>query len=145
MTEQAPHLVVAFGGVSPEHEVSVLTAMQVMSALSDSKYTILPLYISKSGQWLTGDILKELERYGDLDALTQQASPCYFNRDQLGRVVLEHPKKGLFSNPVQQAIYAVVVAFHGGAGENGSFQGICEQFNLPYTGSGVLALSLIHI
>ena len=142
MTEQAPNLVVAFGGVSPEHEVSVLTAMQVMSALSDSKYTILPLYISKSGQWLTGDILKELERYGDLDALTQQASPCYFNRDQLGRVVLEHPKKGLFSKPVQQAIYAVVVAFHGGAGENGSFQGICEQFNLPYIGSGVLASSL---
>ena len=44
MTEQAPHLVVAFGGVSPEHEVSVLTAMQVMSTLLGSKYTILPLY-----------------------------------------------------------------------------------------------------
>ena len=99
MTEQAPHLLVAFGGVSPEHEVSVLTAMQVMSTLSDSKYTILPLYISKSGQWLTGDILKDLEQYGDLDSLTQQASPCYFNRDQMGSVVLEYPKKGLFPSP----------------------------------------------
>lgn len=142
MTEQAPHLVVAFGGVSPEHEVSVLTAMQVMSTLLDSKYTILPLYISKSGQWLTGDILKDLEQYGDLDSLIQQASPCYFNRDQLGRVVLEYAKKGLFSKPIQKPIYAIVVSFHGGAGENGSFQGICEQYNLPYTGSGVLASSL---
>ena len=142
MIEQAPHLVVAFGGVSPEHEVSVLTAMQVMSTLLDSKYTILPLYISKSGQWLTGDILKDLEQYGDLDSLIQQASPCYFNRDKLGRVVLEYAKKGLFSKPIQKPIYAIVVSFHGGAGENGSFQGICEQYNLPYTGSGVLASSL---
>ena len=142
MTEQAPHLVVAFGGVSPEHEVSVLTAMQVMSTLLDSKYTILPLYISKSGQWLTGDILKDLEQYGDLDSLIQQASPCHFNRDQLGRVVLQYAKKGLFPKPIQKPIYAIVVSFHGGAGENGSFQGICEQYNLPYTGSGVLASSL---
>ena len=142
MTEQAPHLVVAFGGVSPEHEVSVLTAMQVMSTLLGSKYNILPLYISKSGQWLTGDILKDLEQYGDLDSLIQQSSPCYFNRDQLGRVVLEYAKKGLFSKPIQKPIYAIVVSFHGGAGENGSFQGICEQYNLPYTGSGVLASSL---
>lgn len=142
MTEQAPHLVVAFGGVSPEHEVSVLTAMQVMNTLLDSKYTILPLYISKSGQWLTGDILKDLKQYGDLDSLIQQASPCYFNRNQLGRVVLEYAKKGLFSKPIQKPVYAIVVSFHGGAGENGSFQGICEQYNLPYTGSGVLASSL---
>ena len=142
MTEQAPHLVVAFGGVSPEHEVSVLTAVQVMSTLLGSKYTILPLYISKSGQWLTGDILKDLKQYGDLDSLIQQASPCYFNRNQLGRVVLEYAKKGLFSKPIQKPIYAIVVSFHGGAGENGSFQGICEQYNLPYTGSGVLASSL---
>lgn len=142
MTEQAPHLVVAFGGVSPEHEVSILTAMQVMSTLLDSKYTILPLYISKSGQWLTGDILKDLKKYGDLDSLIQQASPCYFSRDQLGRVVLEYAKKGLFSKPIQKPVYAIVVSFHGGAGENGSFQGICEQYNLPYTGSGVLASSL---
>lgn len=142
MTEQAPHLVVAFGGVSPEHEVSVLTAMQVMSTLLDSKYTILPLYISKSGQWLTGDILKDLKQYGDLDSLIQQASPCYFNRNPLGRVVLEYAKKGLFSKPIQKPVYAIVVSFHGGVGENGSFQGICEQYNLPYTGSGVLASSL---
>lgn len=142
MTEQAPHLVVAFGGVSPEHEVSILTAMQVMSTLLDSKYTIIPLYISKSGQWLTGDILKDLKQYGDLDSLIQQASPCYFSRDQLGRVVLEYAKKGLFSKPIQKPVYAIVVSFHGGAGENGSFQGICEQYNLPYTGSGVLASSL---
>ena len=59
---------------------------------------ILPLYISKSGQWLTG-ISQDWGQYGDLDSLIQQASPCYFNRDKLGRVVLEYAKKGLFSKP----------------------------------------------
>ena len=45
----------------------------------------------------------------------------------MGRVVLEYPKKGLFSKPVKKPI--CVVSFHGGAGENGSFQGICEEHN----------------
>jgi D-alanine-D-alanine ligase len=142
MSDQAPNLVVAFGGVSPEHEVSVLTAIQVMSALSDSMYQIRPLYISKSGQWFTGDQLKELENYRDLQVLQSQVDPCYFNRDELGRSVLEVPKKGLFGKVTQHPIYAVVVAFHGGSGENGAFQGVCEQYNVPYTGSGVLASSL---
>jgi len=142
MTDQAPNLVVAFGGVSPEHEVSVLTAIQVMSALSDSMYQIQPLYINKSGQWFTGDYLKELENYRDLSVLQSQVESCYFNRDELGRSVLEVPKKGLFGKLTQHPIHTVIVAFHGGSGENGAFQGVCEQYNIPYTGSGVLASSL---
>ena len=95
MTDQAPNLVVAFGGVSPEHEVSVLTAIQVMSALSDSMYQIQPLYISKSGQWFTGDYLKELENYRDLSVLQSQVENCYFNNSVLRGLVEDEPKHQL--------------------------------------------------
>lgn len=137
------NLVVAFGGVSPEHEVSVLSAMQVISSLEESSYQIIPLYITKSGRWLTGEILKDLSKYKELSELENTAVSCAFVKDEIGRTLLkEQDKTGLFSKPQAFAVYAVVCAFHGSEGENGSFQGVCEMFNVPYTGSGVLGSSV---
>lgn len=134
------NIIVAFGGVSPEHEVSVLTAMQVMAALKDSSYRCIPLYITKSGTWLTGDILSELENYQDLNQLTDRATGCAFVKDKNGRTLLrEQESGGFFKKPAAHPVYAVVCAFHGSEGENGAFQGVCEMMNIPYTGSGVLA------
>src|SRR5699024_928075 len=137
------NIVIAFGGVSPEHEVSVLSAMQAISALEDTEYTIIPLYSSKSGRWLSGYLLPDLENYQDLDDLIDRATACTFAHDDLGKAVLqETEKKGFFSSPKQHSIYAVIPAFHGSEGENGAFQGTCEMYNIPYAGSGVFASSL---
>ncbi len=137
------NLVVAFGGVSPEHEVSVLTAMQVIASLKETNYNIIPLYISKSGRWLTGDKLLEMENYQDLDELKKQATHCTFSHDDLGKpVLLETEKKGFFNSAESYPIYTLIPAFHGSEGENGSFQGTCEMYNVPYAGSGVFASSL---
>jgi len=137
------HILVAFGGVSPEHEVSVLTAMQAISGLHERSYTVLPLYIAKSGKWLTGPGLLELENYQDLDQLEQQSTPCTLTHDEMGSpILMELQKKSLFQSRKSYALDTAVVAFHGGDGENGGFQGLCETLNLPYTGSGVLASSL---
>lgn len=137
------NIVVAFGGVSPEHEVSVLSAMQAISALRETDYGVVPLYISKHGRWLTGDYLLELEHYQDLDALRDKAMNCTFSHDDLGKpILLETDKKGLFSKPGKHPIYAVIPAFHGSEGENGAFQGTCDMYNIPFGGSGILASSL---
>ncbi len=137
------NLVVAFGGVSPEHEVSVLTAMQVIASLKETNYNILPLYISKSGRWLTGTPLLEMENYQDLDELKGQATDCTFSHDNLGKpVLLETEKKGFFNTSESYPIYALIPAFHGSEGENGAFQGTCEMYNIPYAGSGVFSSSL---
>ena len=132
------NLIVAFGGASPEHEVSVLTAMQAISALENSTYKILPLYIAKNGTWLTGDYLLDLKHYEDLDKLIQQAAPCHFTHNELGQTVLSEVKTGFFAKNEEHIVHAVLTAFHGSAGENGSFQGVCETYNIPYTGSGVM-------
>ena len=137
------NLIIAFGGASPEHEVSVLTAMQVIAALDESDYTLTPLYITKSGNWLTGQKLLDLSNYKDLNELEASSTRCAFVKDEMGRTLLkEQEKQGLFTKPAAIPVYAVVTAFHGSDGENGSFQGICEMFNIPYTGSGVLASSV---
>lgn len=137
------NLIVAYGGSSPEHEVSVLTAMQVLSALEDTSYNLIPLYITKSGRWLSGEVLEDLSNYEDLSALEKQANSCAFVKDEIGRTILkDQSSTGLFSKPKAVPVYAVVCAFHGSEGENGAFQGVCEMFNIPFTGSGVLGSSV---
>lgn len=137
------NIIVAFGGVSPEHEVSVLTAMQVIDSLEQTHYNLLPLYITKSGRWLTGDPLRDLKQYQDLDRLINEATPCTFSHNDLGEpVLLETEKNGFFSSPERYPIHAIIPAFHGSEGENGSFQGTCAMYNIPFAGSGVLASSL---
>jgi D-alanine-D-alanine ligase len=137
-----PALLIAFGGVSPEHEVSVITAMQAAAALSESPHRLLPLYITKQGRWLTGTGLLDLESYKDLKSLESRADPCHFRLDDHGRAVLVAGRSGLFSKPGSIPVKAVLAAFHGSEGENGSFQGLCEQFNIPYTGCGVTASAI---
>jgi D-alanine-D-alanine ligase len=137
------NLIVAFGGVSPEHEVSVLTAIQAISALEESEYNCIPLYVTKSGRWLTGEKLLDLSNYKEISKLQSDSVSCAFVKDETGKTHLkEQDGGGFFSKPKSYPVYAVLCAFHGSEGENGSFQGVCEMMNVPYSGSGVLGSSL---
>lgn len=135
-------IVAAFGGASPEHEVSVITAHQAIAALEESDYKITPLYITKNGRWMTGDNLLDLKNFEDLKKLESNATPCTFSQNEFGQPVLLEQKTGFFSKPKSTPVYSVLNAFHGSTGENGSFQGICEMFNIPCTGSGVMGSSI---
>ncbi len=137
------NIVIAFGGVSPEHEVSVLSAMQVIASLEKTNFDLIPLYVTKSGRWLTGDALLELENFQDLDELEKKATRCTFSHNDLGNpILLETEKKGLFGSANSFTIHTIIPSFHGSEGENGAFQGTCEMYNIPYAGSGVFASSL---
>ncbi len=137
------NIVVAFGGRSPEHEVSVLTAMQAIAALKETEYNIVPLYVSKSGRWFTGNYLMDLEHYQNLGDLQENAISCSFSHDDLGNaVLLETEKTGFFSSPEKHAIHALIPAFHGAEGENGAFQGLCEMYQIAYAGSGIFASAI---
>jgi D-alanine-D-alanine ligase len=57
-------------------------------------------------------------------------------------VLLQTGVTKLFAKPKEWPIYMIVLAFHGGDGENGAFQGLCDVFNIPYTGSGVLGSAI---
>jgi len=137
------HIVVAFGGRAPEHEVSVITAIEAMKALQETDCTLIPLYISKEGNWFTGEHLMELDNYESLSKLKSKSYPCFLGRDEYGATVLkETQKRGLFSNPKTYPIDTVLISFHGSDGENGAFQGLCEFYGLPYTGCNVLSSAL---
>lgn len=136
-------ILVAFGGASPEHEVSVITAHQAIAALiNEDHFNVKPLYITKSGRWLTGDHLLDLKHFTDLKKVEANSNPCSFTQNEFGATVLTESKKSWFSGSDGTVIDTVLIAFHGSKGENGAFQGICEMYNLPYTGSGVMGSSI---
>lgn len=130
---------VFFGGPSPEHEVSVITGLQAVHALGEKGIGVLPVYVSKGGRWFTGAGLDEVARFKDLVALERSAREMAVAPGpgrMLKLVPLDQPLVGR-AEPV--LVETVLLAFHGGSGENGSVQGLCESLGVPYTGSGVMA------
>lgn len=140
-----------FGGRSVEHEVSVLTAHQAIAALPRDKYTPVPIYISKTGQWFTGEALLDLKNFTDLEKLQTLAEPIAFSVDatQPGLLPRRAPERkgGLFGSraPAEPTVEPLDVAFpliHGTHGEDGTLQGLLEIADLPYTGCGVEASAI---
>lgn len=128
---------VVYGGVAPEHEVAVITALQVMDALKASGFNVMPVYISKEGNWFLGnDEFLKPDIYKDLVKAERLGKRVIFSADpDFG--LLSKGFLGFFPNEVQpEAIFPVV---HGKNGEDGTLQGLFELANIPYVGCGVTA------
>ena len=126
---------VIFGCQTVEHEVSVISAVQAMFNMNKDKYEVIPIYISKEKEWYTGDLLKDIANYKDLDNLKRYAKKVVlYNKD--GRFVLQN-KKGL-----KTIIDEIDIAFpivHGVQAEDGTVQGYLDMIGIPYVGSDLYA------
>ena len=126
---------VIFGGRSVEHEVSIVTAHQLMAVLRE-RHEVVPIYISREGRWFTGPRLEDLDVYRDK------------RWEQVGEEAVLAPTfgaggltiaQGRLKAPKKVALDVVVPAVHGTFGEDGTLQGLLELAGLPYAGSGVVA------
>lgn len=138
---------VVLGGVAPEHEVSIISALQAAAALDRSRYHPIPLYIAKDGTWYTGDALLDVETYRDLDRLRAQATPVALHPNRHGTLrIVEVPAESRWERmrhtPLRATIDVMLLGLHGGPGEDGSIQGLCEAMGVPYTGSGVVGSAI---
>src|SRR5487761_1716441 len=138
-----------FGGRSVEHEVSVLTAHQAIAALPRDTYTPVPVYITKTGQWFTGEALLDLKNFTDLERLQTLAEPVIFSADATQPGLLPRratERRGLFggraAEPTVEPLDIAFPLLHGSHGEDGTVQGLLELADLPYVGCGVLASSV---
>lgn len=132
---------VFFGGKSVEHDVSIITAIQVMNALDSTIYEVIPVYVSRNGDWYTGEGMRKIETFQKKDFLNAQTRIHPAMSSEHG-VLYSYPG-GLLkrSKPVAK-LDAAFMAFHGSQGENGSFQGVMEIMQIPYVGSGVKASAM---
>jgi D-alanine-D-alanine ligase len=127
---------VIFGGISPEHEVSVITGLQALKNLDKDKFIGIPIYVAKNGECFTGDKLLQIETYKNLLAIpdnSQRIQP-YLNMQRKGFQTTGGLLKGGVIN-----VDVIFPCFHGGTGESGAFQGLFELMSIPYVGSKVLA------
>ena len=124
-----------FGGESVEHEVSIISAIQAMKTMDDDKYEVIPIYISKEREWYTGDVLKEIDNYQDLELLKKYATKVVlYNKDNA--FVLQ--TKGA----IKRIVNTIDIAFpivHGTNVEDGTLQGYLSLIGIPYVGSSIYA------
>ena len=134
------NVAVFFGGRSVEHEISVISALQAINAFDESKYNIVPVYISKQGKWYTGDNLLDLKNYRNLDKLVSEAEEV-FMRPEYGDYNLYKANTGLFSkrNPVVANLHVAIPILHGTNGEDGIFEGLLETIGIPFAGCNTLS------
>ena len=132
---------ILFGGRSVEHEVSVITALQIIENMDKTLYRPVAIYVNKEGEWLTGESLLDFENYKNKnfkDAKRIILSPNHND----GNLYLHPEKSGIFGKKIVEAIDIFFPAFHGTNGEDGSAQGLLELINKPYVGAGVLGSSV---
>lgn len=129
---------VFFGGRSTEHEISVISASQAMNAINRDHYDVTPIYITKQGQWYTGDALLDVANYRDIPALLKQCTEVYMH-PTFGDYNLYRKNKGIFDKPVVTKLDIVFPVLHGSNGEDGVFEGILESIGIPFAGCDTLS------
>jgi D-alanine-D-alanine ligase len=130
-------ILVMYGGVCPEHEVSIVTALQVMNALKESGFKVLPLYISKEGGWYVGgDRYLKPKNYKDLEEVKRQGRRVIVSPDRDWDLLA---KGFLGFGGIKEQVDVVFPVFHGQLGEDGAIQGVLEHADLPYVGCGITA------
>jgi D-alanine-D-alanine ligase len=132
---------VIFGGRTTEHEVSVVTGVQMMQFLS-KRHIVTPIYITKEGAWLTGSKLADLATYKNLNPHDPSLAQVAFSADTGLRAIQNPLPHGLLDKPKKLELDVIFPAMHGMNGEDGTLQGLLELADLPYVGSGVLASAI---
>jgi D-alanine-D-alanine ligase len=132
---------VVFGSRSTEHEVSVISAMQVMQFLSE-RHAVVPIYITKSGVWLTGRALVKMSAFKSGSVYDLDLSRVVITPDTELQAVQNPLAKGLFARGRKLELDIVFPVLHGAHGEDGTIQGLLELADIPYVGAGVLASSI---
>ncbi len=115
-------IIVIFGGISPEHDVSIITGCLAVNSLDKSKFQPVPVYVNKKGEWFTGEKLKNLGFYKE------------YSEKKLTRVTLSAGENVLHAYAGNKPLFSVAGAIncmHGGSGENGTIGALFELCNIP--------------
>ncbi len=143
MSASKKTIAIFFGGRSPEHDVSVVTGLQILNAIDTSAYDAFPVYITPDGQWLVGDVLRNRDNYMLNAHNAKLATPVTLNLKPAKRAQLVALKTPLFGAAKTFEFDVAIPAFHGLYGEDGNIQGLFEFADIPYAGMRTMAASVL--
>ncbi len=127
---------VLFGGVSGEHEISLLSARSILSALDPERYEVIQIGITHEGQWLYSENALDAFNEGKLHACTPATLLPDPTRNGIYLMKEEQSAELLHWLSSVDVVFPVL---HGTFGEDGTIQGLLEMANVAYVGSGVVA------
>ena len=125
------NLAIFYGGKSAEHDISIITAIQVMNNLDKKKYKILPIYINKIGSWWLVKNYRNMNIYTKNKKAGKKIANGFFNKNII--------VSSIFGIKKYKKIDIAINCMHGLNGEDGTLAGLLELANIPYVGSGVVA------
>lgn len=131
-------LAVIFGGKSVEHEISVISALQACEYIDRDKYEVIPLYMTKTGEFYTGEQMGNIERYRDIPVLLKESTRVLLLNQEDRVDLVRYPMKK-FGNNVLGSIDVAFPIVHGTNVEDGTLQGYLQTLGLPYVGCDVLS------
>lgn len=120
---------VLFGGRSAEHDVSIMSATNVMHGLDADKYEAVPVFVTRQGRWLLSQFVDGVLTTPDL------GTEIALIPGGKGRVM------ALSSSGQAQELAQIDVLFpvlHGMHGEDGAVQGLAEVAQVPMAGCGII-------
>ncbi len=125
---------VLFGGMSPEHEVSLRSAESVLNNMDPEKYNLFPVGITKDGDWIL---------YGGSDYSLLPNGQWRTYPGNRRATISPVRGQGLLSFEgdcvVRERIDVVFPVLHGENGEDGAMQGLLQMAGIPYVGPHVSA------
>ncbi len=125
---------VLFGGMSPEHEVSLRSAESVLNNIDKKKYNVFPVGITKEGDWIL---------FGGKDYSMLPSGEWKNHPGNHPCAISPVRGQGLLTfedgNVVRQHIDVAFPVLHGENGEDGAMQGLLKLAGIPYVGPHVAA------
>lgn len=132
---------VLFGSRTCEHEVAIISAVQLMRNVNREKYDVIPVYISQKGEWFTGEPLLDMKTYTPFDPFAKGLIPVHLDLTAGSGALLHYaPPRGLLGGGREEVVArldCVIPVMHGLHGEDGSVQGLLELANIPYASTGI--------
>ncbi len=128
------NILVFFGGKSVEHDISIITGVLCANSLDKLKYNPIPIYISKEGEWLSGDELFNVENFKENSFKSLKRVTLLGGDDTLYSVCKNKLK------PICRA-YASISCMHGINGEDGGIIGALKMSNIAICSPDLFASS----
>ncbi len=129
-------VLVLFGGVSSEHDVSLNSASSVIKNIPAEKYEVIPMGITKDGRCYIYSGLPDMLPDGKWLADKENLEPAVISSDRAHHGIIR-----LGNGAEIERIDVVFPVLHGKNGEDGTMQGLLEIAGIPYVGCGTAASS----
>ena len=138
-SEKKLRLGLIFGGRSGEHEVSLMSARSVLSAIDPEKYAVTQIGITHDGAWVVGENVLAALIGGELASLS--AATLLPDPTRHGLHIIHENQHGETLEHLA-SLDVIFPVLHGTFGEDGTLQGLLELADLAYVGAGVLGSAL---